>query len=253
MIKVNRPTNAPAILKKKGETETENNQALYNEDSAAYISGKLKFTIDPKIYGSLTIKAALKKAQNNKCCFCEKNQVEEYGAVEHFRPKGGYKKDRKEKSLTKPGYYWLGYTWENLLFVCSFCNTTYKGNLFPLVNESKRVRSHHGDVSLEDPYLIDPTIIDPRDHIYFDNELVRWKTEYGKQTISICGLDRESLNDERRELIENIKSRIVTVVNEKHMNPADVKEAKTFLRNAVSPSAPYSATAIDYLKQFNIQ
>lgn len=45
------------------------------------------------------------EAQGKKCCYCKKELYERpYNDTEHYRPKGHY--------------WWLAWTWENLLFAC---------------------------------------------------------------------------------------------------------------------------------------
>ena len=119
MIRIIRPINPPRVLIEKGPIENKKNCDSFSDDPVSFLKA---FKADPKIYGGSQVKKMLKRAQHNKCCFCEKNQVDEYGAVEHFRPKSGYKIDKNQKKLTKPGYYWLAYEWTNLLFVCAACN-----------------------------------------------------------------------------------------------------------------------------------
>jgi AAA domain, putative AbiEii toxin, Type IV TA system len=63
-----------------------------------------------------------------------------YGDVEHTRPKASYRQLRRGP-LKRPGYYWLAYAWENLLFVCEICNRREKRSWFPLKKGSKRARS----------------------------------------------------------------------------------------------------------------
>lgn len=155
MIRVQKPINVPTVLTVKGAAENLINCNNYDNDPKSYKSNKSKFSILSKIYNDPVIKRALKKAQHNKCCFCEKKQNDEYGAVEHFRPKLGYKSTRKEK-LKKPGYYWQGYLWENLYFVCGPCNTK-KGNIFPLNDETKRATNHNMLIADETPLLLNPT------------------------------------------------------------------------------------------------
>lgn len=84
----------------------------------AVVEGK---AIDFSGYGGET-KTALFNAQHRKCAYCEKPEEQaKYRDAEHFRP----------KSL----YWWLAWTWENLLFSCMDCNREHKGEEFPLVDE----------------------------------------------------------------------------------------------------------------------
>src|SRR5690606_33652023 len=72
------------------------------------ISAK-KYTSNPSNndrYKLDDVKAALKSIYHNKCAFCE--QRVEMTHVEHYRPKAIY--------------YWLAYSWDNLLIACHHCN-----------------------------------------------------------------------------------------------------------------------------------
>ena len=68
-------------------------------------------------YKEKDIKETLEKIHYNKCVYCEV-WVEEYH-IEHFRP----------KSI----YYWLAYSWDNLLLACPTCNRS-KLDQFPCKN-----------------------------------------------------------------------------------------------------------------------
>ena len=109
VIKIEKPKQAPDILCKKGKNKRRKNSTLYTCNKVEFDSGKKKFKFDASIYGHKTVKEALIKAQNGKCCFCESKVTHiAYGDVEHFRPKAGYKQNKND-SLCRPGYYWLAY------------------------------------------------------------------------------------------------------------------------------------------------
>lgn len=189
----------PAILSAAGITET-------NLNSTAYTAGKRKFTIKKTIYGHLTVKDTLVTLQKDKCCFCERKvSAGEPGHIEHYRPKGGYKKDDKSK-LVKPGYYWLAYNFENPFFSCNRCKTSYKKNYFPLADERKRVTNHTGNILNEDPLIISPAD-EPNPHLIFDNEFIKPnnKSRKGKETIKRTGLNRKPLAEDRLLFLKPLK------------------------------------------------
>ncbi|GAB3644137.1 HNH endonuclease family protein [Spirosoma arcticum] len=250
MRRIDKSIVPPHNLFKAGHSENTHNQQEYDFSPQKYNENGESFDIKKTIYGNKIIKQALKEEQYLKCCYCEKHQGDEPGAVEHYRPKGGYHSTRDEK-LKKPGYYWLGYEWTNLYFVCCRCNTT-KGNLFPLVDESTRAKSHHYDINLETPYLIDPGgAKDPRAHIVFENHLIRGVTEFGKITIKICNLDRRDLDDMRLELISNIDEKLADIETCISQDDLSFVRAKNFIGDCQKPAAQFSATAIDYLRQYS--
>jgi uncharacterized protein (TIGR02646 family) len=88
-----------------------------------------------------------------------------YGDVEHFRPKASYRQSLGDKHHI-PGYYWLAYDWQNLLFACNVCNRTLKSDLFPLADSSQRNIAGR-DISQEQPLLLNPAVDDPAEHITY--------------------------------------------------------------------------------------
>ena len=71
-------------------------------------------------------KKQLKKESGDKCAYCEASTaVVAHGDVEHFRPKSRY--------------WWLAYCYDNYLFACQICNQTFKGDHFPLTDETLRL------------------------------------------------------------------------------------------------------------------
>jgi uncharacterized protein (TIGR02646 family) len=246
MIRIKRPIEVPVTLSGLGKSTDTANRKLFDADPESYFSGKNTIRILNTIYGHATVKRALKTAQKNKCCFCEKDQGDEFGNVEHFRPKEGYRSKRKDK-LSKPGYYWLGYEWSNLLFVCGSCNSAkYKGNLFPLVKDSRRAKSHNDDVARENPLLIDPAKNDPRKHIKFIGEFPQGLTQKGVETISICGLNRDALIGMRRKILNTIDDKIV-IFFAKGTSAKEKAEAKKYLKECILPTSEFSAAAMDHI------
>ncbi len=77
-------------------------------------------------YKKPDVKAALIAIYHYKCAFCEQ-KVEQF-QVEHFRP----------KSI----YYWLAYSWDNLLLACPTCNVHKKAH-FEILD--KKVKSDNID------------------------------------------------------------------------------------------------------------
>ncbi len=142
------------------------------------------------------LKEALKKHYHSKCAYCE--QYSERWDVEHYRP----------KSI----YYWLAYSWDNLLYACPTCNQNYKNDAFEIQSQVR------GSFLLEDlpsihflsqkynqeeqPYLLHPEIDNPELVLEFDqNGQISSQDKRGRCTIVTCGLDRPSLNDRRKQLV----------------------------------------------------
>ena len=196
MNKVFKTEEAPEILRTKG---VELRDSLIAQADA----GNIDFCFDSKVYAHDSVKEQMMKDQHGKCAYCEQYKNGDFGCVEHYRPKGGF-----GSPLQKPGYYWLAYDWQNLLFSCSECNTSYKRNLFPLVNENARDIEHR-DISNEEPTIINPATTDPGEHIEFSEFIIRPKlidgqeSLQGKTTIGMFRLnDRKDLKERRRNFWE---------------------------------------------------
>jgi uncharacterized protein (TIGR02646 family) len=208
MIRVVKPIAPPAVLLTRGASAAQNHCNDYDTSPAEYRSGTKTFDFDKSIYAAREVKDALLVAQHNKCAFCESSVRHiSYGAVEHFRPKAGYKQ-RKGDGLKRPGYYWLAYDWDNLFFCCQLCNEQFKQNHFPLRNGRRRARSHTDPIGAEAPLLIHPVRLDPQAHIEFRQEraVAIGGSAEGKATIRVLGLNRSELREARTRRLQALRS-----------------------------------------------
>lgn len=156
------------------------------------------------------VKEALFELYHKKCAFCE--QRVEVPHVEHFRPKSKY--------------YWLAYSWDNLLLACAACNTS-KNNTFDILGleynfvfDSKNTyTSIHSSCakldSIEQPLLVNPETED------LSNELVF--NEYGEvcsnnirlqHTITTCGISRDDLCYQRKKIIDDFRRDVEAILLE---------------------------------------
>jgi len=136
-----------------------------------------------------------------KCAYCEQ-RIEGYH-VEHYRP----------KSI----YYWLAYSWDNLLFCCSRCNQ-FKLNFFEV---KKRVTI--GDFSITDihnlgkkydkyeqPKFINPEKENIEPHLIYDKKgQVTSNNVRVKYTIGKCQLNRLPLSEWRRRIYDDFEEEII--------------------------------------------
>ena len=153
---------------------------------------------------SKDIKQGLNQVYHRKCAYCE--QYQESMHVEHYRPIAGYN--------------WLADSWDNLFLSCAICNYR-KGNKFPIQNAdckvhysaSFNIRKHRcGKLydRIEKPFIINPER-EPYLERHFDfksNGEIIGKTEQGKVTINVCGLNREDLIVARLELLNELKAAV---------------------------------------------
>jgi len=147
------------------------------------------------------VKTALNNLYHKKCAFCE--QRVEVPHVEHFRP----------KSI----YYWLAYSWDNLLLACSTCNSL-KGNRFNIIglqysfvfNATNTYKNIHSSCAMldnvEQPLLINPETEDSSSDFIFDkNGGVRSNNLRVAHTINECGLSRDDLKYQRKKILDDFK------------------------------------------------
>ena len=254
MIPIHRTPTAPAKLRQKGSHQTEIDCAAYDEAPQEYISHRRTFP-NKRYYGWAVVKGVLMRMHHKKCCYCEtKLPIPANLHVEHFRPKGAVRQNRGDNDEF-PGYYWLAYSWENLLLACFDCNTTYKGTMFPLENPTQRARSHHDDLAVERALFVNPATEDPREHIRFQGDLPVWYSERGRHTIEGLGLRSARLREQRQLRLKEI-NQIIDLVRIVEANPHpdksdldDAYEARDLIAQAMRPEAQFSAMVMDLVAQ----
>jgi uncharacterized protein (TIGR02646 family) len=185
--------------------------AQYLSDPPGYQDGSKVFGFDQSVYGHPEVRRRLLRAQHNKCAYCEVLIVSESGDIEHFRPKAGVRQ-RQDQPKQSPGYFWLAYTWNNLLYACSRCNREYKRDIFPLEDPATRADAMHdgGSTAGEAPLLLDPTLDDPELHIGFNGERAEPLNgeRRGRVTLDVLGLNRNRLLEARWEKLQYIRTRV---------------------------------------------
>ena len=247
MVRINKDA-APEKLR-AGIAQTEQDCTNYDAHRADYIAGRRKFEFRRNVYGDASVKTTLKAAQYKKCCYCEGRSAHDPGEVEHYRPKGATRQDRRAKALY-PGYYWLVYAWENLYYSCRGCNLK-KAQFFPLAKPTRRARSHHDSLGQERPLILDPGgTQDPRNHITFRDEMATGVTRAGRITVEIVDLNREELSEERLARLNELKTMraLVHVCEDDKVSVPTVflAYARQKLATATHPTNEYSAMFADF-------
>jgi uncharacterized protein (TIGR02646 family) len=137
-------------------------------------------------YRNQAIKEALVNIFHGKCAYCESRIVHiDYGHIEHFRP----------KSVTK--FRRLTFVWNNLFLACAKCNgSEYKGDRFPEQDEGGPPINPCDDL--------------PEEHLVFFFDTISkvasvfHKTEQGRISIDLFGLNRPDLRSHRSKMIEKL-------------------------------------------------
>lgn len=147
-------------------------------------------------------------AQHGKCAYCECDVTTGgYGDVEHFHPKATVQElttgAAGPKEISRRGYWWLAYEWDNYLFCCERCNRSHKRGIFP-VRENPRRLPPSAD-ALEEPLLLNcyDARRRPAEHLRFDDDggvEPHHGSVHGWETIRTCGLNREDLQRARAGL-----------------------------------------------------
>jgi uncharacterized protein (TIGR02646 family) len=261
MIAITRTAVSPACLLNEGPPLIQDYCTRYTANPTLFIGPTPGGAVqNPKkfrltgLYKRDKVRNQLRADQHSKCAYCEKKLAEEATHVDHFRP---FTSVTSERIRLYPGYYWLGYAWENLLLTCGKCNGR-KNDQFPLSNPTQRVRNHTGDLTLESPQLVDPTGENPRNHIRFkkDMPVVVKGSPKGRVTIDTLELDRRpTLINMRRERLEHLKL-LLQMFRECRRYPRNAELRKLAdemlheLCEAVKPTAVFSSMAIDLLDEF---
>lgn len=256
MIQVDKGLIIPKILLTgRGKKETDKLCTDFDKDPASFqaLGEKEKpsksHAFNAKIYSSKLVKNELIKLQHNKCCFSEAKLNGDYGDVEHFRPKGRLG-EGSSNIKSYPGYYWLAYSWGNLLLCKQMINQSYKKDFFPLINNDDRACNHNEDLALERPVLIDPSQEDPRDHIRFHRDEPVGITDRGKKTIILLNLRHSHFVEARRSLFKKLNSLKDAMDELDRINPncPIAEKIREELGSAICPEAEFSSMAIDLLQ-----
>jgi hypothetical protein len=248
---------------------------------------------------------------HGKCAYCESPyRAVDACDVEHYRPKGGV-----TEAPDHPGYWWLAATWANLLPSCPACNqrrkhgmyrlgmtleefegelarrpstTMGKGNSF-LVRGGNWIETEDGDLSVEDPLLINPCEQDPEQHFewVFDRDPREkiWEAdpvfpflrprrtganvedEYAKASIAVYGLNRAGVIRERSAHLRHLQllsqpvldafQDLATYPNPRGQEALSVRARLAKYKNNVveltKPCQPYSSMAKAYLREFDAE
>jgi hypothetical protein len=162
--------------------------------------------LNPIVY-SAELFEALARMTGGRCAYCERAIVGAGGygsrirgaAVTHHRPPWGAVAADGMTSIEH--YWWLAYTWSNLLPACSECIRA-KGNRFPV--EGNRARRGQR-LSAEGPLLLDPCVDDPAPHLLFQPDgIVVGSTPRGSATVEVLALNRSSLVSARRRVARQV-------------------------------------------------
>ena len=153
-------------------------------------------------YKHKDIKDALMTLYHGKCAYCETYDPSPH--VEHYRPKRG-------------GYYWLAYSWDNLILSCSQCNTK-KGNQFPINGQKASFHNTPEEMAQinmlsedydkkEQPLLLMPERMSGDiENIWAFNQdgAIVLNNERIRKSCEVYGLNREELCKRRKKIWDEL-------------------------------------------------
>lgn len=211
-----------------------------------------------------SIAKALSRAQRKKCCYCEQRLNTKFSHVEHYRPKG--RATREPGCKLKHGYWWLAYTWDNLLFSCASCNSAAKGDLFPLAHGSIALQAEEAAPGKEIPLLLNPGAdINPVEHIIYMLEPVspkhgapQWrararnKSLLGEKTIEVCKLNSQDLLENRALYFETVLQKQITAIKDALAcrQTSEIQKQYALSIAMLAPSNEYVALSYDAFRHF---
>ncbi len=190
------------------------------------------------------------KAQYYKCAYCESQEQLKRNDVEHFRPASKY--------------WWLAFTWENLLFSCRNCNQSpYKLDKFPLDSTSTALLAEQAPPGNEKALLIDPATETGVEDLEFVatkrpdgsrgwTPRARNGSLRGAAAIEVLGLDRTDLLDlYKAHVDEDVQPDVdeLKKVSDAGNQGAIAAEWTRFCRAHLRPSAKYVALTIGVLDE----
>ncbi|MGB0862514.1 MAG: retron system putative HNH endonuclease [Saprospiraceae bacterium] len=189
-----------------------------------------KYTSSDNLYKPKKVKESLDKIYHKKCAYCEKSLKDADRHVEHYRP--------------KVPYFWLAFSWDNLLIACKRCNE-FKSNYFVEYLEGTVLEYNNETLQTAQSQIIfynkkeKPLILNPeqeteeslKSHFTFDlktAELIPLSPQM-KATIKVCRLNREELVEKRKSELTRLKGHLEQDVFAYRGNHKKVERGKAML------------------------
>lgn len=216
-------------------------QVAFNKNKAAQ-----KYVSADNLYKPKKIKTALDKIYHKKCAYCEKSLKDANRHVEHYRP--------------KVLYFWLAFSWDNLLISCEKCNIA-KSNHFekhlegtPIQYNNETLETAQRQIEaynlIERPLIINPeqeTTDSLKLHFTFDlrtGKIVPISPQMSA-TIEVCQLNRSELVEKRMAGLNRLKSDLTEdlfrLKNKKIQLPATLFSTFEKFKNHITPDTSFVA------------
>ena len=208
------------------------------------------------------LKPYLKEVYGKVCWYSEADITNEYGDVDHFRPKS-MSMDMQKKVILPDGYWWLAYDYTNYRLSCTISNrpsgdNAGKREYFPLKNPENAL-SPDDNLTKEEPVLLDPCCL-------YDTTLMGYSAdgnpislsdnswEVTRVDFSIRAYNLREFSNARRMIHGNCHMVIKLLdqmlsSTDSFENNKDIGECISTMQRFISPGTPYSSVAYFYLME----
>jgi hypothetical protein len=269
-----------AAWKKKSESATRDAIKAWEEDGKNLPRERHR----SEVWGELK-QWLLEHHFNKRCAYCQVSLERHDSDAEHFRPKGRVRVRNADdvlvevevsvgiRSESHPGYFWLAYTWQNLVPCCSECNGG-KSDQFPTksthICEPQKDKTKNTDPGMapyrsglqkdhyyllpaelekaEGELLLNPLFDNPRLSITFRPKgCVAAKDERGTETIKVCRLDTEGLRGRRQKQQENLNRQFSMASGDSITPEEKLEKCRKVLASYLVGNEDFSEAALDFL------
>jgi AAA domain, putative AbiEii toxin, Type IV TA system len=182
-----------------------------------------RFRFETHLLRSPEVAEELWDLTRGKCAFCETKYVLSAPmGVARFRPASGALS--LDGAFSADHYWWLAYEWENVLAACASCDQA-KGNRFPVTGKRASPKAKGKQLESEQPLLLNPRRDEPQEHLVFvDTGEVVSKTERGRVTIEVLGLNRPGLIEARRAELTHLHAEWFLLADRAEFSAAAIAE-----------------------------
>ena len=164
-----------------------------------------------------------------RCMYCEDSRGTD---IEHFRPKTLY-----------PAYV---FRWHNFLWICAGCNRS-KSSRFPCDD-------------IGQPLLLDPTVDEPWDYLFFDPDTgeiaARWDSTTGVESPKglamlevISSLRHQAVTEGRRRVYQRLKKAVLSFLTQSADGTPPSEERISDLLEEVDYAVDYGLAAWFFLRE----
>ncbi len=161
--------------------------------------------VSKDIYRNFEVRKELNELYHKKCAYCEDTLLNHFKHIEHYRP----------KSI----YFWLAFSWDNLLLACEYCNVN-KRKKFRIqgirINYQNETFQQIQTITQQYDKIEIPSLLNPEQVVSFEphftfnlnGEIVEISDKM-KYTIETCDLNRIELIEKRYKILKKLRDKFL--------------------------------------------